>query len=353
MTIRKRLIGYGVTDNNGVANASYTGKGYGEIDVQAELKGKAVFIDKGLSGDGNHNDNWSYGENTSVTRGDNYTTISETGSTSAYWRANNNQAMTGDLCIEWDNHSTPNNQNYFLTYGTSDKAFRLDNYTPYAKCHMKVVIIGDKLSIYADGVAKLTDYTINRDGDGGVKFRFQLNDGANPFKYSNFVIYNPNDLLSDEKEILDCLFYDEATSNAKASQYNANTGLVLSYGNDGTTITCNESSGTRYYSTKINNNINWRDSNTNYHIEFDYSFADRDGGVCSIIFGNYRVSFSTIHNVATSGSGHLIIESNEDNYTITNGTFSRTYTMLNNDGFKFVIYTKGVITFKNLKVYPI
>lgn len=98
--------------------------------------------------------------------------------------------MGGNLCIEWDNHGIVNNKDFIVVGGTTDVSFNLSNYLTTDSGHIKITIIDNKLSVYVDDVAKLTDYTINRDSNGSIKIRFQLNDDANDIKYSNFVIYS-------------------------------------------------------------------------------------------------------------------------------------------------------------------
>ena len=110
MTVYKYL-GYGVTNENGVAKLkynsegqeishSYTGVGAGEIDVVASLdnpvsQGSIVSetyevldcyrYDEGLQAEGHHNDIWTGLTNTDLTRETEYTTIKEkTVGTTAY-----------------------------------------------------------------------------------------------------------------------------------------------------------------------------------------------------------------------------------------------------------------------------
>ena len=148
----------------------------------------AIFRDGGTSSD--HNDNWTAQSQLQVVRGDNYTTLSETGTASAYYRANNGNEFIDDFVIEFDLHSIPNNKNYWLFTGTLDTSFRMDNLNISTDAHIKMVVTGLTYLIYVDDTQLGSERAItNRSATDGLQFRFQLNDGANDLKYSNFVIY--------------------------------------------------------------------------------------------------------------------------------------------------------------------
>lgn len=116
--------------------------------------------------------------------------MTETGTSSAYYRANNHNEFTGDFAIEFDLHSIPNNANYWLFTGTSDTPFTMSNLNLTDDAHIKIIVTGLSYAIYIDDVKLGSDRTINnRSATDGLKFRFQLNDGAELLKYSNFVIY--------------------------------------------------------------------------------------------------------------------------------------------------------------------
>jgi len=188
-----------VTDSQGKATYTYTGQGSGKLDFIAKYRSlqsetyvitDSMFYDKAILNDPQTNDNWQYGSNLEVVRGTEYTTISETGTSSAYYRANNYNEFTGDFIIEFDLHSIPNNYNYWLFTGTSDTPFTMSNLNLTDDAHIKLVVTGLSYAIYIDGVKFGSDRTINNRSDtGGLKFRFQLNNNANDLKYSNFVIY--------------------------------------------------------------------------------------------------------------------------------------------------------------------
>lgn len=164
-------------------------------------------------------------------------------------------------------------------------------------------------------------------------------------------------VVSQPIPVIDALFFDEATSNAKASQYtnSDSTNLQVSYDN-ATILICSLTSGTRQYQTKINDTVDWRDSNTNYQIELDYEYNNGSGGaVTSVVFGNGRVGLSSLNDNATSGSGHITIISTGDSYIIKNNgvQVGSTTSMDNSNGFRFYVNKNGTLKFKNLVIYPI
>lgn len=108
----RRLIGYGYTDSSGVAHitndpdgetiSGYTGVGAGEIQIVAELHDDSSVVsqpitvydctkyDKGLSGDGNHNDIWS-GDTTNLSRETEYSSLKETSGNIAIYTGISNE----------------------------------------------------------------------------------------------------------------------------------------------------------------------------------------------------------------------------------------------------------------------
>ena len=161
--------------------------------------------------------------------------------------------------------------------------------------------------------------------------------------------------LQETYELTDCLWYDEATSNAKASQY-ANNTLTPSYSNNGTTISANETSGSKFYNTAINGSTTWRDTSKNYQVEVDFSFTrDSTSSSCSIGIGSAAVGLHNLFSGANTGSGTLKIVTNGSSFNIwLDGTAkSGTYNMTTQNGVYFQIYRTGSITFKNLKILEI
>lgn len=101
----------------------------------------------------------------------------------------NNNEITGDFVVEWNNHLTSNNQNYFIFAGTSDTVMRMDTYGLTGECHIKLEVKDMVITQYIDGNKVGTINLSNRSVTDGLTVRFQLNNGANPVGYSSFMIY--------------------------------------------------------------------------------------------------------------------------------------------------------------------
>ena len=186
------------TDTNGEATYTLTGTGsglntitakYGSLQSETYELLDSIFYDKGLDGIGNHNDNWTKSSGMSQTRTDNYTLLSETATgTASYIYANNNTGISGDFSIEWDNHLTSDSRDYFILKGSSDVAKAFTSYDITGEGHVKLVIVDTTATVYVDNVNK-GSYTVNRDSNGKMTFRYQINDNGADIGYSNFVIY--------------------------------------------------------------------------------------------------------------------------------------------------------------------
>lgn len=123
-----------------------------------------------------------------VTRSDEYTTLSNSTSSYAVYRANNNTAFAGDITIEWDNFGTVSSSVFLGIRGTSAVSKSFSSLGIDGSCHVKVTVIDTTATVYVDGVES-TSYTINRDSNNKVTVLFQVNAGTNTIQYSNFVIH--------------------------------------------------------------------------------------------------------------------------------------------------------------------
>lgn len=162
-------------------------------------------------------------------------------------------------------------------------------------------------------------------------------------------------IVSDQKSIFDALFYDEATSNAKANQYSDVT-VNRSYSNDGTTLSYTADEGTRYCNTVIGATRNWFDANKKYQIEMDFSFTrSATNCACGIGFGSNAYNLHNLFGGGLSGSGHLKVTTDGNSYQIyLNDTPKGTpITITGVSGFYFTIYRTASLTFKNLKIWQI
>ena len=123
-------------------------------------------------------------------------------------------------------------------------------------------------------------------------------------------------IVSETYSILDALFYDEAISNAKASQYSDVT-TDRSYSDNGTTLSKTATSGTTYCNTVIGNTKNWFDFTKKYQVDFDFSFerADNSSAV-GIGFGSNGFNLHNLFNSALTGNGHLKIVTDGNTYQL-------------------------------------
>lgn len=130
--------------------------------------------------------------NVDRTTSSDYTILSETGTASAarYLKINSSTGISLEKCvIEWHNHLTNNVNNYVIFRGTTDvpTAFSARNIS--GDCIIRIEVDGTIVKWFKDGVQQGTDLTINRDANDNFTFRFQLNDNASPFGYSDFKVY--------------------------------------------------------------------------------------------------------------------------------------------------------------------
>lgn len=151
----------------------------------------AKFYDKGLDGTGSHNDNWTKSSASfDFNRGESYTTFENDLGTTIWVKPYNNQGISGDFCIEWDNYGTSNTNNYFVLGGTSDtaKAFGNSNLQINGETHVKITVTGTTVTCSVGGSSR-NSYEINRSNDGKVFTRLQINTNGSPIKFKDFKIY--------------------------------------------------------------------------------------------------------------------------------------------------------------------
>ena len=193
----------------------------------------------------------------------------------------------------------------------------------------------------ANGIAK---YNFTGSGAGEIDFIASLD---NPI--------TDGSIVSGTLPVLDTLFYDEAISNAKASQYSDVT-TDRSYSDNGTTLSKTATSGTTYCNTVIDNTRNWFDSTKAYQIDFDFSFerADSNSAV-GIGFGSNGFNLHNLFSSGLTGNGHLKIVTDGNTYQLylDNVPKGTPLTITGNAGFFFLIYRTGSITFKNLTIIEI
>ena len=214
-----RYLGYGITDENGVAKLkydpngdemahSYTGVGAGEVDIVAStddpqhISGTslqetyplldATFYDKGLSGDGNHNDNW-FNQNNGfdVVRGDSYTTLSRKGTGWQRFAPNISSVTTYPFsigtCIEFKLGTVTGNWNFTIPK-TSESLSNLDiGLINDSNKTIKITVGETNIIIEKDGAVVDTKTTSEYiDDDFQCYFIINL---VNSIQYKDFKIY--------------------------------------------------------------------------------------------------------------------------------------------------------------------
>jgi len=186
----------GITNSNGTyteedvsvtGNTTFTASYKNIVSGSCNVIYPCLFVDYGVSG--KYNSNWTNDSNwMTVTRSDEYTTLSNTVNTYAVCRANNNTAFAGDITIEWDNHSTAASTLFIGIRGTSAVNKSFTSLGIDGNCHVKVTVIGTTATVYVDNV-ETSSYTINRDNNSKVTVLFQVSRGNSTIQYSNFVIH--------------------------------------------------------------------------------------------------------------------------------------------------------------------
>ena len=159
--------------------------------------------------------------------------------------------------------------------------------------------------------------------------------------------------------VLDTLFYDEALSNAKASQYQKGDDAIEVNYNNRTILSRNSDSYSGKYTALVNGTPQWRDINQNYCIECDISYENDTptNGSANILFGGQIIGLYRLGG-GTSGNGHLKLITDGETlkpYWEDTHISSQDKTMSSSSlyGFQFDLYHKCQITFKNLKIYLI
>ena len=222
MTIKKKLIGYGYTDSNGVAtldynengteistlaptgNSGYIGRGVGNVQIEAGLHSSdtvvsepsnvldTTFYDKGLSGSGNYNDNWDSTNTISVSRDAEGTTLEYVPSTSSYGqRFPNNKIETpisNCYCIEFD---VMNFNGYCIAQLDAKLASSSTQYIGYQlreNGHFKGIIDGESYKLYVNDT-KIIDRSLSNVISTIFEFVFAKVQGEATVKYKNFIIY--------------------------------------------------------------------------------------------------------------------------------------------------------------------
>ena len=183
------------TDSTGTATISYTGTGIGEVNITVKYGMllqetyeviDAIFVDNGTSA--SHNDNgWvSSGNSISMVRGDEYTTLhsSVTSSRSYYRLIDFNQRIELDIVSATTN-------NYLLlgqkteTSFSNDIAFNLSSNLT-GNNHLVIELTDNNLIVKVDDVVKIDrSHSISEN----PSFRLQINPNGSDILFKNVVTY--------------------------------------------------------------------------------------------------------------------------------------------------------------------
>ena len=239
--VRKKLIGYAVTDANGVASYTYTGVGDGELDIIAESKG-ALIVEDSTS---------LFNDNTWFTRGTNETTVyKDNSSGSSLLQIYFSSPLTIDngKVIEFEVTDCTYCRFQIAKYQTGNSNY-YKNWTITEKGNVKVFIFPSKVEAYLND--ELVGDGTNAN-NGTFSFFFQVASGnVADFKYNNFVVYSYSDVVdSDVKEITDCSFLDVGTDGTQTNYYNTSGNVTVTYDDTGKTFSNNTSASRSIYQVK-------------------------------------------------------------------------------------------------------
>lgn len=148
-----------------------------------------TFADKGVS-DNYNDDGWTAMNGITVTRGDNYTTLNNSISSSRnYYRD-----ISFNSIIEFDKIGTSSND-YFIFGDRDGNSFSNDIATNMAtdtqnNCHIKIIFTETTITVYADGT--IVRDSVSHSITSNPSFRLQINNGGYDIKYKNFKVYDYN-----------------------------------------------------------------------------------------------------------------------------------------------------------------
>ena len=192
--------------------------------------------------------------------------------------------------------------------------------------------------------------TTNTNSNGVASYPYQGNGSGKieiQVKIGSFVSVPCN--------VLDTLFYDEATSEVTSKWYNPNN-ISVSWSDDGTLLEVTDTTaGIKRYWTQIGGSGYWRDTSVNYCVEFDITY-ENDNGWCGVNFGDGTVPFGDLNDLKTSDSASIkLITDGNTIKSYYNGTYvsGKDKTMSQDWGVNFYTYRATKLTIKNIKIYPI
>ena len=202
-----RYLGYGTTDANGVAhlkkNASsqdvdgYVGTGAGEVDVIASLdnpisQGSIVsgtypvldtkFYDKGLSGTGEHNDDWSY-TRMSAERTSEGTVLTPSGAWAYAYVTSSSTYFNCPFVVEFTVVALSDSPQFRVANpSNTQNAFGLNWLGDY-----RFEFRTDSVIVKVNGETKTNSFTLDR--TNGLNLFFTLDTTTDRVTYKDFKVY--------------------------------------------------------------------------------------------------------------------------------------------------------------------
>jgi len=186
----------GVTDDNGLAEITYTGTGIGEVEITVKygpllqetfVLWDTVWFDVGVTG--KKNEDW-YRSNNNITvhTYDDGTLLESTQAVNIYANStsNINRFLTDDFIIEFDVVSFSGNVNVRLASTNGNYDWQFNNKSITDGSHIKLEYQDGSLTHTVDDNSPVTTAT-GLNGNLGVSFRFST---VQSLKYKNYKIYS-------------------------------------------------------------------------------------------------------------------------------------------------------------------
>ena len=313
------------TDSDGLATLSYTGSELGKITVTAKYLSllettheiyDSLFYDKGLSGTGNYNDNWTSPSNKVTCQRTSTGSVLTMGAglTWGYWYViNNSTKFQCPIKIEYDLVNIVDTPKIRFNNGTTNQG-----HTFSETGHYEWTITLDTVSLKIDGVTKQNWITLDR--TGGLIVYFELDADTDGLTYKNFKIYynEPSIKLSSSNDVITSSETATITAKLVGVPYASKTLNYQVKHNDtvldsGTTTT--NSSGVATFSyTGIG--VGEVDVEVSYNgLEATYEITDAH------YYDTFNTNTATRYSINTASGNSLSVSNGEAVYT--SGTASR------------------------------
>lgn len=192
-TVKTQIDSPVTTNTNGIAICDYVGSGMGDIAIMAEteIEGMivstpyevcdATFYDKGLSGTGNHNDNWTYAR-MSAERTSDGTILTSSGAWAYCYVISGSTYFNPSFCIEFDVVSYTDSPSIRFGKGGTSIAYGISE-----TGHYKIEWKTDEINVIVNGTPK--SHSLSSLVGENVFIYFEHSATTDVLKYANFRIY--------------------------------------------------------------------------------------------------------------------------------------------------------------------